>query len=124
MSFIHYLFLGHFEHDGEVVRFSKTTSASVYRPVVRHPIDTEAIKAVLQEVKGARVDDLAFPDDWMVWLSNGYLVSEQGRRELARLDMQAGGGSPAETSPGSPEPGWRSARVFSAAARPPIRQPL
>ncbi|HZT80357.1 MAG TPA: hypothetical protein VFA26_09050 [Gemmataceae bacterium] len=89
MSFIHYLFLGHFEHDGDVVRFSKTTSDPVYRPVVRHSIDTGATKAVLQEVKGAGVDDLAFPDDWMVWLSNGYLVCEKYTRNPEVINFVA-----------------------------------
>jgi hypothetical protein len=86
---IHYLFLGHFEHDGEVVRFSKSPSDFVYRPVVRRPIDREAIKAILQEVKGAEVDDLAFPDDWMVWLDDGYLVCEKYTRNREAINFVA-----------------------------------
>ena len=89
MSFIHYLFLGHFEHDGEVVRFSKTMSDPVYRPVVRRPIDPEAIKAVLQEVKGPGAEDLAFPDDWMVWFDNGYFVCEKYTRNREAINFIA-----------------------------------
>jgi hypothetical protein len=87
MSFIHYLFLGHFEHDGEVVRFAKSPSNPVYRPVVRRPLDLEAIKGVLREVKGAEVDDLAFPDDWMMWLDAGYLVCAKYTRNRAVIDF-------------------------------------
>ncbi len=77
MSFIHYLFLGHFEHDGAGLRFSKSASDPVYRPVVRQPLDPEMIKCVLREVKGDKVDDLTFPDEWMIWLDNGYLICDK-----------------------------------------------
>src|SRR6266404_4043882 len=80
MSFIHYLFLGHFEHDGEVVQFAKSPSDPVYRPVIRRPLDMEATKAVLREMKGADVGDLAFPDDWMIWLDDGYLICDKYTR--------------------------------------------
>jgi hypothetical protein len=84
---LHYLFLGHFEHDGELVRFAKTASDPVYRPVIRLPIDTEAIQAALQEVKGAEVDDLAFPDDWRVWLGDGFLVCDRHTRNREAIDF-------------------------------------
>jgi hypothetical protein len=80
MSFIHYLFLGHFEHDGEVVSFAKSSSEAAYRPVVRRPLDLGAVKDALWEVKGAEVDDLTFPDDWMIWLDAGYLVCDKYTR--------------------------------------------
>ena len=82
MSFIHYLFLGHFEHDGPVVRFAKNPRDAVYRPVVRSPIDMKAIEAVLREVKGVEVEGIAFPDDWMIWLDEGYLVCDKYTRNL------------------------------------------
>ena len=89
MSFIHYLFLGHFEHDGQVVRFSKSPSDSVYRPVVRRALDAKAIKAVLRELNGTEVDDLAFPDDWMIWLKDGYLVCEKYTTNRAVINFVA-----------------------------------
>ena len=89
MSFIHYLFLGHFEHDGEVVRFSRSPSDPVYRPVVRRPMDTEAINAILREVTGAEVDGLTFPDDWMTWLDDGYLVRDKYTRNREVIDFVA-----------------------------------
>ena len=44
---IHYLFLGHFEHDGEMVRFSKSPSDLAYRPVVRRSLDSARTNEVL-----------------------------------------------------------------------------
>src|SRR6266567_807275 len=89
MSFIHYLFLGHFEHDGDVVRFSKSPEDPVYRPVVRRPLDTEAVKAILREGAGDGVDDLTFPDDWMIWMDNGYLVCDKYTRNREAIDFVA-----------------------------------
>jgi hypothetical protein len=89
MSFIHYLFLGHFERDGEVIRFSKSPSDPVYRPVVRRPMDTGAINAILREVRGAEVDGLAFPDDWMIWPDDGYLVCDKYTRNREAIDFVA-----------------------------------
>jgi len=89
MSFVHYLFLGHFEHDGEAVRFSKDPGDRAYRPVVCRPLETVAIEAVLREIKGAEVDDLAFPDDWMIWSDDGYLVCEKYTRNQEAIDFVA-----------------------------------
>jgi hypothetical protein len=77
MSFIHYLYLGYFEHDGNAVRFSKEAGDSVFKPVVRRPFESEVIKAVLQEVKGTTVNELAFPDDWLIGVEDGYLVCDK-----------------------------------------------
>ncbi len=77
MSFIHYLFLGHFEHDRECVRFAKSQGDSVYRPVVRVPLDAKTVQGVLREVQGTAADELTFPDDWLMWLDAGYLVCDK-----------------------------------------------
>jgi len=87
MSFIHYLFLGHFEHDGKVVRFARNSSEGAYQPVIRRPIDPGAVKAVLREVKGAEVDELAFPDDWPIWLDSGYLVCDKYTRNREAINF-------------------------------------
>jgi hypothetical protein len=87
MSFLHYLFLGHFEHDGEVVRFAKSPSDRIYRPAIRKPLDTQAINAVLREVKGAETDELDFPEDWMIWLKDGYLVCDKYTRNQEAIDF-------------------------------------
>jgi hypothetical protein len=87
MSFIHYLFLGHFEHEGEIVRFIKGPNDAAYRPVVRSSLDVEAVKALLREVTGAEVDDLVFPEDWTMWLNDGYLVCEKYTRNREAISF-------------------------------------
>jgi hypothetical protein len=87
MSFIHYLFLGYFEHDGEVVRFAKSSTETAYRPVIRRPLDLGTVKAVLKEVTGTADDDLAFPDDWPIWLDAGYLVCDKYTRNRQVIDF-------------------------------------
>lgn len=87
MPFIHYLFLGHFERDGEWVRFTRNADDAVYRPVVRRPLDTTAIEAALKDVTGADTVDLAFPDDWPVWLDAGYLVCDKYTRNQSAIDF-------------------------------------
>ena len=89
MSFIHYLFLGHFEHDGTTVRFSKSPGDTVYKPVVRHPIETDVIKVVLREVRGTTVNDLAFPDGWVMWMEDGYLVCDKYTRNREEIHFVA-----------------------------------
>ena len=87
MSFIHYLFLGHFEHDGDVVRFSRSPIDSVYRPVVRSALDAESILTTLREVKGSEVEGIDFPDDWAVWLNGGYLICDKYTRNSELIDF-------------------------------------
>jgi hypothetical protein len=89
MSFIHYLFVGHFEHDGERVRFSKSPSDPVYRPVVRRPLEMEVVETVLREVKGVEVHDLVFPDGWMIWLEDGYLVCDKYMKNREVIEFVA-----------------------------------
>ena len=81
MSFIHYLYLGHFEHDGEVMRFSK------YRPVIRTPLDDKEFEAVLREVKGAGAEDLGIPEEWAIWQEDGYLVCDKYTRNREEIDF-------------------------------------
>jgi hypothetical protein len=87
MSFIHYLFLGHFEHDGALVRFSKRPDDPVYRPVIRRSLDTAVLRAVFLETTGRDVDEITFPDDWMVWMDDGYLVCDKYTRNPEVIDF-------------------------------------
>jgi hypothetical protein len=77
MSFIHYLFLGHFERQGERIRLFKNLDDPVYKPRVKRPIDIGVIKAVLQEQQQQKSDELVFPDDWAIWKEDGYLVCDK-----------------------------------------------
>jgi len=87
MSFIHYLFLGHFKHDGEMVVFAKSPSDPVYRPVVCRPLDSESVAAVLQEATGIKGHDKAFPEDWMIWWEDGYLVCDKYTKNREVIDF-------------------------------------
>lgn len=89
MSFIHYLFLGHFERDGAAVRFAKNPSDSTYRPVVRRPLESEAIQTVFREVMGMEAHDLALSDEWMIWAEDGYLVCDKYSRNPQAIDFVA-----------------------------------
>ncbi len=88
MSFIHYLFLGHFEREGEVIRFSKSPSDSAYHPLVRRHLDSEAIKDVLRANKESEAD-LVFPDEWMIWLEDGYLICDKYTRNPDLIEFVA-----------------------------------
>jgi glyoxylase-like metal-dependent hydrolase (beta-lactamase superfamily II) len=48
---IHYLYLGHFDHDGGFIRFSKrgNTKPVWHRPVVVRPLDPSVIAELLDE---------------------------------------------------------------------------
>jgi hypothetical protein len=81
--------LGHFEHDGEITCFKKNPSDSTYRPVVRRSLDAEAIAAVLWEVTGTKVNDLAFPADWWIRMDDGYLVCDKYTRNRKMIDFVA-----------------------------------
>lgn len=86
---IHYLFLGHFERDGEIVQFTKGPNEPAYRPVVCRPLDRGTVQAVLEEVKGTKIGYLAFPEDWMIWPDNGYLVCDKYTRNREAIDFVA-----------------------------------
>ena len=81
MSLIHYLFLGHFEREGGMVRFSKNPGNRAYSPVVREPLGVEAISLVLRQLTGAKGDRHSIPDGWPIWLKNGYLVCDKYTRD-------------------------------------------
>ena len=86
MSFTHYLYLGHFEHVGDAVRFSKDPTDSVYRPVVRTPIDAADVEAVLREIKGGS-DIRTFPEEWTIWPENGYLICNKYATDREEIDF-------------------------------------
>jgi hypothetical protein len=86
---IHYLYLGHFEHDGAVVRFAKRAGDDVFQPVVRRPIDPGAVTAVLRDVTARTADHLTFPDTWSIWADKGYLICDKYTGEPAEIDFVA-----------------------------------
>lgn len=87
MSFIHYLFLGHFEHDGRAVRMVKSPSDSIYRPAIQRPLDSEAIRDILREMKGTSLTGADFPEEWNVWLDEGYLICDKYTRNREVIEF-------------------------------------
>ncbi len=82
---IHYLFLGHFEHDGAAIRLASDPKDRVFRPVILRPLDTHAVQTILGEVLGTPAQGLTFPDDWMVWLEYGYLIGDKYTRNQEEI---------------------------------------
>lgn len=79
MSLIHHLYIGHFEHAGKFVRFSHALGDPILRPVVSRPLDMDVVKRVVRELKpnGCKIADSQLPDDWPIWVEDGYLACDQ-----------------------------------------------
>lgn len=86
MSFIHYLWLGYFERDGEHLRFARGPDGA-YRPVIRRPINPVTIKATLPAGFAAETEPLRFPDEWSVWAEGGYLVCDKYTRNEGEVEF-------------------------------------
>src|SRR6266852_2150622 len=89
MSFVHYLYIGHFEHDGAFVRFSNTLTDPILKPVVSHPIDMDVVKWLVQEFRGREVQaaNSLFPMDWALWVEDGYLACNQYELSHQTIDF-------------------------------------
>lgn len=71
---IHYLFIGHFEHEGAFIRFQRQTESrgAPYYPVVRRPLHQAVVTELLAEI-GVVLPDI--PVDWgMAFRDTGYIV--------------------------------------------------
>ena len=56
MSFIHYLLLGHFDHDDNVVRFAKRSEGGPFEPVLSNPIASETLRSILRAMLGGEFE--------------------------------------------------------------------
>ncbi len=79
MSFLHYMYIGHFEQEGDYVRFTNTPTDSILKPVVRRPLDMETVKRLVRELKGSEIEpgNSLLPSDWAIWAEDGYLACDQ-----------------------------------------------
>jgi hypothetical protein len=93
---IHYLYLGHFDHEANFIRFQKRsdTKPGWYRPVVAHPLDSAVIAALLDE-KGLTPETV--PYDWGIsfeeegWLAcNRDTGNREARDFVKRLVQRTG----------------------------------
>ena len=72
MSFVHLVFVGDFERDGEWIRYANSPDNPILKPVVRRPIDLNLIRR-LAGTAGAESHDELLLASWGLWLEDGYL---------------------------------------------------
>ncbi len=75
---IHYVYLGHFEREGNFIRFEKQadTSPAWYRPVVVLPLDEVVVAELLAEKD---LTPSTVPDDWGIsFEEEGFLACDEG----------------------------------------------
>jgi len=93
---IHYVYLGHFDHEGSFIRFEKRTETKPawYRPVVVRPLDPAILAELLAE-KGLTPSTV--PDDWGLFFEEeGFLAwdrytrSRDARDFVKHLALRAG----------------------------------
>jgi hypothetical protein len=87
MSFIHYLFLGYFERDGEMIRFTKNSSDSTFHPALLRPLEPETVASILQEADGDEDGAPSLPKEWPIWIEDGYLICDKYIRNAEALDF-------------------------------------
>jgi hypothetical protein len=88
MSFVHYLYIGHFEHEGRLVRFANTATDPILKPVVCHSLDMDAVKRLVpQSGREADGGSPPFPPGWSIWAEDGYLACDQGALSPEVIDF-------------------------------------
>jgi hypothetical protein len=87
MSFFHCLYLGHFEHDGDAIRFTSTPTDPILRPVVRRPLNLEELKCITEEAALSVPGQRLFPGDWEMWVEDGYLVCNRYALSREAIDF-------------------------------------
>jgi len=45
------------------------------------------VQDVLREVIGTKVDSVAFPEDWMIWSDDGYLICDKYTRNQEAIQF-------------------------------------
>lgn len=77
MSFLHLIYLGDFEHDGEFVRFRNAPDDPILKPVVRRPLNLEEVKQIARQAGIQGTGQAIFPDHWKIWVEEGYLSGDR-----------------------------------------------
>lgn len=84
---IHYLYLGHFDHEANFIRFEKRedTKPAWYRPVIVRPLNSGIIAELLAE-KG--LSPSTVPDGWgLAFEEEGFLVCDRYTRSREARDF-------------------------------------
>src|SRR5437660_1243816 len=88
MSFVHYLYIGHFEREGNFVRFANTPTDPILKPIMSHSLDTDAVKRLVQESgMVSKAGNSLFPVGWAIWAENGYLGCDQCELNQEAIDF-------------------------------------
>jgi hypothetical protein len=76
---IHYLYLGHFDHEGSFIRFEKRADSKPawYRPVVHAALDPAVIRELLAE-KGLTPSTV--PGNWGLSFEEGFVACDRDTR--------------------------------------------
>jgi hypothetical protein len=85
MSFIHYLLLGHFDRDDNVVRFAKRSEGAPFEPVLSNPIASATLRSILRAMLGG--EGATLPPYWPIWEKDGYLICEKYTRNSEMVDF-------------------------------------
>jgi hypothetical protein len=80
---IHYLYVGHFAHQGDFIKFQKQADGSL-RPVVSRPLSIEIIQNVLKQ-NGLTMSTI--PDQWGIWFDDGFIVCDRFTHTRAAIEL-------------------------------------
>jgi hypothetical protein len=69
---LHYLFVGHFAHQGNFIRFNKLADGSL-RPAVERSLSMDIIQKTLDK-RGLSASSI--PEAWGLWLEDGFIVCD------------------------------------------------
>src|SRR5207248_6170899 len=87
MPMIHYLLIGHFEHEPmqpegrAIVRLARHPGEPYARPVLRKPVDMNVVDRIVQEVSGGRAGYGGVGAAWGLTAGTGYLAFDQHTAE-------------------------------------------
>jgi hypothetical protein len=87
MSFLHLLYVGHFEHEGNFIRFRNTPTDPLLKPVIRYPLNMDEVKRVAQQAGIQGTGSSPFPDEYPMWVEDGYLVGDRYALDREAIDL-------------------------------------
>jgi hypothetical protein len=85
----HYLFIGHFEHDRDWIRFEPTrpSPGEASKPVVTHPVNLDAIKQIVEQLSSKYGRKMLLESGMPTPNPDGFLVFDQYDLSEADVDF-------------------------------------
>jgi hypothetical protein len=80
---LHFLYVGHFAHQGNFIKFNKLADGSL-RPAVERSLSMDIIQKTLNQ-RGLSASSI--PDEWGVWLDNGFIVCDAVTHSRAAIEF-------------------------------------